>query len=96
MPYGRSYRKAKRTVKKYATKRTAKRLGKKVIGKFIPGYNAVSTVDDIMWLGNAAYRHLKPAQVKQTRRARDSAMDRARKRAVKQRGRKRYGVDDWW
>lgn len=96
MPYGRSYRKAKRTVKKYANKRTAKRLGKKVIGKFVPYYNVISTVDDIMWLGNRAYRHLKPAQVKQTRRSRERAMNDARKRAVKQRGRKRYGIDDWW
>lgn len=89
-------KKAKRAVKKYANKRTAKRLGKKVVGRFIPGYNIVSTVDDIMWLGNAAYRHLKPRQVRATRRTRESAMDRARSRAEKQRGRKRYGIDDWW
>ena len=51
MPYGRSYRKkAKSAFKKVVNKRVAKRLGKKIAGKLIPGYNVVSTVDDIIWL----------------------------------------------
>ena len=98
MPYGRSYRKkAKKAVKKYANRRVAKRVGKKAIGKFIPGYNAVSTAQDIYWLGSRGYRVLKNQQLKNSDKTVDAAMQRDRSTTPKGRGRrKRYGIDDWW
>jgi len=102
MPYGRSYRKkARKAVKKYANKRVAKRVGKRVVGKFIPGYNAVSTAQDIYWLGSRGYRLLKRQQLKNTDKAVEASSPgrKSSPRSTDQRGgrrRKRYGVDDWW
>lgn len=96
MPYGRSYKKAKKAVKKYANKRVAKRVGKKVVGKFIPGYNAISTAQDVYWLGSRGYRLLKNRQLKNTDKTVDAGM-RKDSTTPKGRGRrKRYGIDDWW
>ncbi len=98
MPYGRSYRKkAKKAVKKYANRRVAKRVGKKVVGKFIPGYNAVSTAQDIYWLGSRGYRVLKKQQVKNSDKPVEVAKQQDTSTTPKGRGRrKRYGIDDWW
>ena len=97
MPYGRSYKKAKKAVKKYANKRVAKKVAYKIGSKFVPGLNVVSTADDVIWLGNRAYRALKNRQLKNTDKTVDAAMQRDRSTSPKGRGRrKRYGVDDWW
>ena len=95
MPYGRSYSKAKKAVRKVASKRFAKRVGKKVAGKFVPGYNVYSTARDIHWAGNRAYVLLKRNQVKITDDSR-AIDDRPSSVGVKSRGRKRYGIDDWF
>lgn len=91
-------KKVKKTVKKYANKRGLKRLGKRVIGKFIPGYNLYSTADDLFWVGNKVYNLLKADQAKMARRRRNEMMEEIRrKKAAAQSGRrKRYGIDDWW
>lgn len=99
MPYGRSYRKkAKKAFKKYASKRMAKRVGKKIAGKFVPGYNVVSTADDVIWLGSRAYRVLKRRQRSLSEDSIDAAMDQRNNSSRPQgRGRrKRYGIDDWF
>lgn len=97
MPYGRSYTKAKKAVKKRVNRRVAKRVGKKVVGKFIPGYNAISTAQDVYWLGSRGYRLLKNRQLKNTDKTVDVARQRSPTRSRSGRGaRKRYGVDDWW
>jgi hypothetical protein len=98
MPYGRSYRKkAKSAFKKVVNKRVAKRLGKKIAGKLIPGYNVVSTVDDIIWLGSKGYRLLKNRQRNLSDKTVDAAMERSNSPRPKGRGRrKRYGIDDYY
>ena len=98
MPYGRSYRKkAKSAFKKVVNKRVAKRVGKKIAGKFIPGYNVVSTADDIIWLGSRGYRLLKNRQRNLADKTVDGAMNRNNSSMPKGRGRrKRYGIDDYY
>lgn len=99
MPYGRSYRKkAKKAVKKYANKRVAKKVAYKIGSKFVPGLNVVSTADDIIWVGNRAYRYLKNRQLKNTDKTVEAAMQRGQNSKSPQgRGRrKRYGIDDWY
>lgn len=97
MPYGRSYTKAKKAFKKRVNRRVAKRVGKKVVGKFIPGYNAISTAQDVYWLGSRGYRVLKNRQLKNTDKTVEAAQRRSSPRTNTGRGRrKRYGVDDWW
>lgn len=91
-------RKAKKTVRKYANKRFAKRVVKKIGGKFIPGYNAVSTADDIIWLGEKAYRFLKNRQRVESNRTKKGMMNDARNktRSNNPGRRKRYGIDDYY
>lgn len=100
MPFGRSYRKkAKKAFKKYANKRVAKRVGKRVVGKFIPGYNAISTAQDVYWLGSRGYRVLKNRQLKNTDKTVDSARNnRGSNNSTRSRGRRkrRYGIDDYY
>jgi hypothetical protein len=100
MPYGRSYRKkAKKAFKKYANKRVAKRVGQRVVGKFIPGYNAISTAQDVYWLGSRGYRLLKNRQLKNSDKTVDAAMNRSRSDSRPSgRGRRirRYGIDDYY
>lgn len=93
------YRKrAQKTFRKHANKRGLKRLGKRVIGKFIPGYNLYSTADDIFWVGNKVYNYLKADQAKISRRRRKDMEDeiRRKKTAAKSGRRKRYGIDDYY
>lgn len=76
-------------------KRLVKKIGKKLIGKAIPGYNVYSTADDILWAGEKAYRFLKNRQFKETDRSRKDSMESTR--AVNNnRSRKRYGIDDYY
>lgn len=94
MPFGRSYRKkAKRAFKKYGNKRVLKKMGKKVVGKFIPGYNVYSTADDVLWAGEKAYRFLKRKQMREINR---STKDRSPSRKKSKGRRKRYGIDDYY
>lgn len=100
MPWGKgSYKKAKKAVKKYANKRVAKRVGKRVIGKFIPGYNAYSTAQDVYWLGSRGYRVLKNRQMKNTDKTVDAAKNRGSNKprsSGRGRRRRRYGIDDYY
>ena len=98
MPYGRSYKKAKKAVKKYANKRVAKRVGKRLVGKLIPGYNAISTAQDVYWLGSRGYRVLKNRQLKNTDKTVDAANNRrsSDSRPTGRGRRKRYGIDDYY
>jgi len=87
-------RKAKKAFRKYATKRVAKRIGKKVVGKFIPGYNVYSTVDDVFWLGSKGYNLLKKHQLQKGDVMIDNNNQSSRLRSSGKR--KRYGIDDWY
>lgn len=95
-----SYKRAKKAFKKYANKRVAKRVGKKIIGKFIPGYNAISTAQDVYWLGSRAYRVLKNRQLKNTDKTVDAANNRGSRSDSRPSGRgrrtRRYGIDDYY
>jgi hypothetical protein len=98
MPFGRSYSKAKKAVSRYATRRVAKRVGKRVVGKFIPGYNVYSTARDIHWAGNRAYGMLKRNQLKMTDKAKTNSRISQDSPSMKRRrgSSRRYGIDDWF
>ena len=89
-------RKAKKAFRKYATKRVAKRIGKKVAGKFVPGYNVYSTVDDAFWLGSKGYNLLKKHQLQKGDVNMNNNEMRSRITAVNSGRKRRYGIDDWY
>ncbi len=90
-------RKVKKTFTKYATKRMAKRVGKKALGKLIPGYNVYSTADDLYWAGTATYQFLKRQQLSHVKDQRKQLDDKVRRsKSAGHSRRKRYGIDDYY